>query len=131
MTDNEIIKALECCKNGRCDDRCPFYGIKEDCEVELPEEALDLINRQQAEIERLKEQNVRLNKECDHYIHFTEYAKSEAIKEFAEKLKDSLMHNYRHFLTVDTNGFAWLTTDAVDTHIDNLVKEMLEGDDNG
>ena len=53
MTDNEIIKALECCKIANCDD-CPFYGIKEDCEVELPEEGLALINRQKAEIEKIK-----------------------------------------------------------------------------
>ena len=65
MTDNEIIKALECCKIGNCDD-CPFYDIKEDCEVELPEESLDLINRQNAEIERL-------NKDCEDVIYKLEY----------------------------------------------------------
>ena len=58
MTDEQIIKALECCKIGECDD-CPFYGVKEDCEVELPEEALNLINRQKAEIERLQKENER------------------------------------------------------------------------
>ena len=52
LKDNEIAKALECCKTGDCDNS-PFYGVKEDCEVELPEEALDLINRQKAEIEEL------------------------------------------------------------------------------
>lgn len=68
MTDEQIIKALEYCKIGECDD-CPFYGAKEDCEVELPEEALNLINRKKAEIEQeIKE------------------IKSEAIKEFAERL---------------------------------------------
>lgn len=57
MTDNEIIKALECCSNAayHCEE-CPFYVRKEDCEVELPEEALDIINRQKAEIERLEKE---------------------------------------------------------------------------
>lgn len=51
MTDNENKKDLESYKTSNCDE-CPFYGVKEDCEVELPEEALNLINRQKAEIER-------------------------------------------------------------------------------
>ncbi len=38
MTDNEIIKALEYCK---------------DCSANINSEILDLINRQKAEIERL------------------------------------------------------------------------------
>ena len=59
MTDNEIIKALECCtddSNGvtRCE-RCPYQTTDLDyCIDDLLEQALDLINRQQAEIERLQ-----------------------------------------------------------------------------
>lgn len=56
MTDNEIIKALECCLKGcnaeGCDD-CHLYERVEDCEIEIPIIALDLINRLKAEIERL------------------------------------------------------------------------------
>jgi hypothetical protein len=66
MTDAEIIKALECCKmpvgSGACNN-CPLKVIrdnlhKEDtksCTTIMMENALDLIKRQQAEIERLKE----------------------------------------------------------------------------
>lgn len=50
MTDKEIIEALECCNTHRCVD-CP-YGC--DCLDHLTGNALDLINRQRAEIERLK-----------------------------------------------------------------------------
>lgn len=50
MTDNEIIKALECCAFGVCRD-CPFKDTA--CEKELDEYALALINRQKAEIEKL------------------------------------------------------------------------------
>lgn len=53
--------------------------------------------------------------------------RNKAITEFAERLKDSLLHNYRHLLTVDTDGFEWLTTDAVDTHIDEIAAQMKEG----
>ena len=57
MTDNEIIKALECCKKGTaltCKD-CPLYEDKgHTCITILTYNALELINRQKADIERLK-----------------------------------------------------------------------------
>lgn len=54
MTDNEIIKALECCfnNNGNCTEECPLRHNNE-CWKILSSSTLDLINRQQAEIERL------------------------------------------------------------------------------
>jgi hypothetical protein len=58
MTDKEIIKALECCRDGLLNPafckECPYYE-KEICAVVSTNDALDLINRQQAEIERLSE----------------------------------------------------------------------------
>lgn len=65
MTDNEIIKALECCSTGEtyadCEKNgCPLYlGITMGCkyidkENQLYSDALDLINRQQAKIENLE-----------------------------------------------------------------------------
>ena len=57
MTDNEIIKALECCNrddyNG-CGD-CPFYHRCINNE-RLSIFTLDLIHRQKAEIERLQKE---------------------------------------------------------------------------
>lgn len=57
MTDEKIIKALECCKKGegsicRMAD-CPLFGIG-DCFATLSHNALSVINRQQAEIKRLR-----------------------------------------------------------------------------
>ena len=56
MTDAEIIKALECCttKGAKCSD-CPAFKKvdRSDCKKYFSG-ALDLINRQQAEIERLE-----------------------------------------------------------------------------
>ena len=58
MTDNEIIKALECCFiKIDCTD-CPKNVNKpftEDCLVSVAKQAIDLINRQKAEIERLRD----------------------------------------------------------------------------
>ncbi len=57
MTDNEIIKTLDCCgkDSSYCvnGDKCPLYK-NHFCREELKEKALDLINRQQAEIESLE-----------------------------------------------------------------------------
>lgn len=69
MTDNDIIKALECCsKSGWLNDcdGCPCYDETEDiqtseCQERLMKNALDLINRQKAEVERL-ERNFRAAK---------------------------------------------------------------------
>ena len=51
MTDNEIIEALECCSKDDCEN-CPMgFG---NCFSNLARCAIDLINRQQAEIEKLQ-----------------------------------------------------------------------------
>ena len=79
MTDNEIVKMLECCKQeidisgvicGECK-KCPNYEGKTGlCKEDLPTVVLDLINRLQAEneelvgnIDRLKEENGNLTVE--------------------------------------------------------------------
>lgn len=57
MNDNDIIKALECCRVGKgsysCK-KCPLFCRIPACQSHLAEAALDLINRQKAEIEGLK-----------------------------------------------------------------------------
>ena len=64
MTDKEIIKALECCAILDIDfencKKCPYYECK--CgtkEHNMPKDALDLINRLQAENERLEKTQVQ------------------------------------------------------------------------
>ena len=49
MTDNEVIKALECCRDSNCNE-CPIEG----CTDSIIRNALALIKRQKAEIELLK-----------------------------------------------------------------------------
>lgn len=52
MKDEQIIKALKCCVTDDCDN-CPNgFGR---CKYNTMREALDLINRQKEEIEKLKE----------------------------------------------------------------------------
>ena len=113
MSDKDIIKALKCCSydNYQCDN-CP-YAYKT-CTVY--KDSIDLINHQKAEIERLRSMNrAKLATIHDLQIEL-KTAKSEAIKEFAERLK---IYSCRF-----RDGH-----DMVDVIcIDNLVKEMV-GDD--
>lgn len=57
MTDKEILKGLECCAIKHDCNECPYKVEK--CELlnSILSDALDLINRQQAEIEKLQSMN--------------------------------------------------------------------------
>lgn len=120
MTDNEIVKALECCNksdNGKGCFECPYRQYCPDCLRRRNEDTIDLINRQNAEIERLKafEKNVyETVKELRNKI------KTEAVKEFAERLKE-----YVESYDV-TTGYKIIIVNAVEEEtIDNLVKETV------
>lgn len=124
MTDNEIIKALEYCftndwNRTKCD-KCAFYTGTTQCVEDLKSASIDLINHQQAEIERLKS------------------AKSEAVKEFAEELKER--DGYYNHIFDDCSNTEFYSSNYVKGRqeksreiretIDNLVKEMV-GENNG
>lgn len=112
--DNEIIKALECCvQNTReaCVE-CPIgFEGRDLCLNVAMEEAIGLINRQKAEIERL-ERVVSIKQKNKQTI------KSEAIKEFAKRLKEVMVATHK-----DINGYRRYETE--DYYIDKLVKEMV------
>ena len=117
MTDKEVIKALECCVdwcgNVSCWD-CPLKNTG--CiHFDKLKETLDLINRQKAEIERLK-------KGWKADVILTANVKTEAIKEFAERVEPlkkfrSCMGNSVYELSVTMR------------EIDDILKEMV-GDNN-
>lgn len=121
MTDEQFIKALECCvKTEFISDcaKCEMFAF--DCKDILIENALDIINRQKAEIERLQKENERwkngfmgacMLENCK----LKDEWKAEAIKEFVERLKNKNVQGFR-----DENAYV-----SVDD-IDNLVKEMTE-----
>lgn len=53
MNVDDIIKALKCCSHGSCTaNECPYYEVK-NCLEQNTEDAINLINRQITEIERL------------------------------------------------------------------------------
>lgn len=109
MTDNEIIKALKCCIDV-CDGKsCHLCSLYDDahCQDVLLIKSIDLIKRQQAEIEELGYKlgallcyvtNGKLSKSTyplatmktavdDAITDDCNDAKSEAVKEFVERLK--------------------------------------------
>lgn len=123
MTDEQIIKAFECCKDRECQTGCPRLHnnlpIEDDCRCNLIKDALDLINRQKAEIERLRGSTIVNNIMESQRIK--REAKAEAVKEFAEKLK---LHSY---IMSDESQTGIINRYSVVTinQIDNILKELV------
>lgn len=86
MTEKEIMQALECCIKPTSDcDNCPYYSAGDgDCVNKVKENALDLINRQQAEIDYWKQQAFN---DCMEKGNIYKVARTEAIKDFVDALK--------------------------------------------
>lgn len=136
FTDEQIIKALEYCSTDVRENTCPkcaFYK-KHRCSTLMLNAVSDIINRQKAEIKRLgteldlsksfhKEAVAERNFYYHQMIRFENMfktAKSEAIKEFAERLKRTSVG-----LEIgDDKKFKMTIVSTV--AIDNLVKEMTE-----
>jgi hypothetical protein len=92
----------------------PFEQFQNDVKV-----ALDLIKRYKAEIERLG--NLL---DCYEETSGNKKAKAEAIKEFAERL----IAKHRRITDYDEAGFNCQIFIVEEAYIDNLVKEMTEGE---
>ena len=123
MKYEQIIKALGCCnrptREGHCKER-PYCKIDGRCTAIMLDETIDLINRKKAEVERL---NVKIKAMCGEansyklentgLLQKLQQAKSEAIKEFAERLRKYLCLDLRE-------GISVVTVDD----INKIVKEM-------
>ncbi len=140
MTDEQIIKALESCDTREWCNDCPLKD-NDHCKDVLSNQSVNLINRQKAEIDELKS-DLRLKTndynylkaECekiqkvssdrtDRLINTVvnlKNARSEAIKEFAERLKKK---TYPFPCAIGVENAVSIRT------IDDLVKEMV-GDKN-
>lgn len=149
FTDEEIIKALQCCGNQM------YVCTDKQCRAKTSGNAVDLIKSQKAEIERLKE--------CPKCVYeydgeVTEYCvqgacpnfktvkqiKAEAYKEFAEKVNEEIKKAYNNNSGVlrehlekhkEKPNFEFVaaiqgkmnTLLGLDDFIDNLLKELGEG----
>ena len=134
FTDEQIIKALECCSTDVQENPCPkcaFYN-KHRCSTLMLNAARDIINRQKVKIKSLKqiinEQDKEVLKLQNRIIFWRDYLnyqpekiKSEAIKEFAEKLTDKISVYSKY---VDVDGIVILN--RIFRMIEDIEKEMTE-----
>lgn len=126
MTDEETKKALECCVK---DDyhKCERFKVG-DSRIEhkdkMLSDALDLINRKDAEIDILKTEIEKLkNLVADKGgLILMETAKAEAIKEFAFDLTEEVKEINTSNRSEDKDDIIIHVLDI----IDNLVKEKVE-----
>ena len=148
MTDNEIIKALECLiskaghENHRCCKGCVYEKqCKTECGANIVEYALDLIKRQKAEIERLQlpkflVENTLSKEEISEmlkmgrvglipYIDYSirrideDIIRAEAITEVLERLKFELE------VAFDEPIFDTIIGKIIESTIDKILKEMI------
>ena len=131
ISDDEIISSLEVIATTRNCSECKIRNCNWgdcNCPQITANAALDLINRQKAEIERLKEcpkciyeydgntAEYCIQGPCSNF-KTTEQVRTEAYKEFAERLKDEAQMAD----CFDSYNM------VVGTHfIDNLLKEMID-----
>ena len=129
MTDNEIIVPLKCLVMNESDCRhCKLKDKNDKCQKFLYSDVLGLIdenNRQKAEIERLTADVKTMESVIKR--SFVEAAgfdidplaeiKGEAVREFAERLKENLIEE-----SYDDCQFFKVVGES---EIDNLVKEMV------
>lgn len=144
MTDDEIIKALECCDFTDIKDceECPLYNTF-DCISVIIDKTLDLVNQQKAEIERLAARfndypvktlidnnNMMCSKSSEDYdkwfFNVSKDISYQAIKEFADRLKDSA--DKTRIKSMETEKVVFYMDEF---KLDNLVKEMTEVQENG
>ena len=140
--DDEIVKALKHMRKNAYDGYTAHLenggevDKSEEKYIDILSETLDLINRQKAEIERLKAENRILFRNADTAFQdglderrelFEPEIKAEAYKEFAERLKKrkGLFHN----LGLSKAGDYYAVAVEVST-IDDLLKEMVGEENN-
>ena len=153
LTDNEIKKALECCSINKGCTGCYFNTHETDdmCPRVLMRNALDLINRLQAEKMQLESEVERLKDETAEMLSTLDY-RVEKILELVDKLKVAQAENerlskitrtmvgeikaeaYTEFVERLKDGTGYydeMIKDVVYTEeeVDNLLKEMV-GEDN-
>ena len=116
LTDEEIIKALECCKNCCC----------KQCDKEPDfQKAINLINRQKAEIERLRKEVNLVSIQFQDLQERTDEIKVETYKEFAERLKEKLGDCH----IVSDGEYCGFDCGDVHESINNLLKKMVGEDE--
>lgn len=143
MTNAKIIKAMAYCNSSEREcKKCPYYSTS-NCSKNMINDALNLIIRQQSEIEELEEKHwnecmqiaqyddklreaksnlvdagdlvIHQKKEIDDLSN----AKPEAIKEFVETLKTEIQHLSK--VNLYGNTFALVNENIIDKIVEKFV----------
>ena len=116
-TYREIVQTLELCSSSSCDD-CYYCNTGIPC-LNLYRQARDLINRQQAEIEKLQN-DLNIWKDIAYReTSYVEKARVAAVKEFTERLVTE------KYYTGNPTGYG---TYAVMVDTINKIAEKMIGD---
>nr|DAV57910.1 MAG TPA: hypothetical protein [Caudoviricetes sp.] len=123
MTDKQIIKNAEYHKLGNCS-RCDYKNHGSNCLHELLNDSIKMAKRLREDVADLEEVYndgivciSLITAENKWLLQKLQHAKSEAIREFAERLKSKLQWDteFENMLVFETD-------------INNLVKEMTEAE---
>ena len=140
MTDEHIIKAVGICRTQDSCRGCPYHELDiAGCVFELMKDVFDLINRQKAEIEKLK-RGVTFTITIEDFESIKETIisnidnkiKSEAIKEFAEELEYFVLNEDIEVVETKCKDYESYINGAnqfrhqIKNGINNIVKEMTE-----
>ena len=125
LTDEEIISSLEViattCNCNECKIRSGRWGTC-NCSETTANAALDLINHQKLEIESLNKV-YQANQQLINSLNKSYFlAKTEAVKEFAERLKNKIQTECNPY---GAPTFDYDTSIKILNFIDNLVKGMV------
>lgn len=129
MTDEQIIKGLECCATDDGDDcsQCPYGNIvyksgNGGCVNRCRKDALDLVNRQKKEIERLKKKNTILSKNADTAFQDGLDENRDLFKKEVEpEIRNEAIKEFAKFLIKKSKDVKIFISDIPD-----YVKEMTE-----
>ncbi len=116
FTDDEIVKALECCCNNEDCIGCPC--LDHGCYYEV-QYSLDPINRQKAEIERLNKEVDRLS-QC---VLYHEGQIIDVVEEFAERFENELCEKVEEFYFEEEHE-NFMSVNKILAFVDSLVNEM-------
>lgn len=128
MNKDDIKKALEFCANAFPCEGCAYHDDLT-CTDKLKTDALNVIIEQEQEIEKWKNDYAKLQEQFAQYQMASDKEiiaqRKQAVKEFAEKLKDYINDKIIEEFFDMAVGIKYFTIDIdeFEEHVDELLKE--------
>lgn len=134
ITDDEIIKALECCHEDSDCGNCQYgmFRTKSGLCVDLLHKgARDLINCQKSKIDKLEMERMYYMDKYHELAKTEERMWQEATEYFAEELKQRIKNQpkWQCMMRGDRQAYGFSCDEIMQT-VDEVLKEMTEGEQN-